>query len=700
MFSNGRIFASAQIVRKAALPERIMTSTTLPSSAQRLLAGLLPALLDQGDFAPGRPAGQRALARLGDGLCRWLEQNPWLVLLGGNPVEPLACSALGFAPELIDPTLVVDAADREESCLHLAGFWRDRRLALICLRQGLTTDEFNHFYHLLTHHAGKGLLLRNRLFEEQTRGHLPHVSLIFLDDLPDTGTIFPWSARVSLACLHRDLNLLSRAHNLPTRHRVDWREQLLAMSLELPRLSGSLVDFCANLNLIAEEIDEYNKDELVFALFEHLDERLSGELCLQLCARLERLHPKDEENEDPQDKKRRMAVNWISRRLAEQLLEQDQAGPEHLHALVLQKVLLYEEIPRTMRPRVASLQVLTSFLANPQKYFAEVETSHSPEVLETRLWRILEMLPKLVQALRFDVARQVFDFSQRFGSTFDLQHKPEIMAQLMDAAAGVLIETQREQQVALMQALPQMGRAGMHLLIDLADHQNRSVRRAAVDALLKIGQPIVPILFDTLDSKKGWHYLRNMLLLLAQLDAGGPKVEKLFYKCLTHPEANVRKEALPGITRLLKENVAGPVAEALGDVDLEVQKRAAACLGVTGISDPNIYRRLAEILADKKCREELAVQIVASLNRIKPQPQKSPALESALLGLLGAGGLFSVGGRKASASQTLRVAVVQSLGFVGTGRSRKALARLSTEKNTVMTNAVAETLKRLTARSV
>ena len=39
------------------------------------------------------------------------------------------------------------------------------------------------------------------------------------------------------------------------------------------------------------------------------------------------------------------------------------AGPEHLHALVLYKVLLYEEIPRQMRPRVASLQVLTSFLS-------------------------------------------------------------------------------------------------------------------------------------------------------------------------------------------------------------------------------------------------------------------------------------------------------------------------------------------------
>ncbi len=675
-----------------------MTSMTIPPSAHRLLAGLLPALLGQGDFTPGRPAGQRALASLGDSMCRWLEKNPRIVLLGGNPVEPMACSVLGLTAELVNPSLAIDSADREENQLHLAGFWRDRRLALICLRQGLTTTEFDHLYHLLTHHAGKGLMLRSRLFEEQTRGHLPHVSLIFLEDLPDTDTALPWSARVSLALLHRDLNLLSRAHSLPTRDKVDWREQLLATSLELPRLSGKLTDFFANLNLIAEEIDNYNKDELVFALLEHLDDALSGELCLQLCSQLERLQSKDDEEEAPLAKKRRTAIQWITRRLAEQLMEQEQVGPVHLHALVLHKVLLYEEIPQQMRPRVASLQVLTSFLVNPQKYFAEVESSHSPEVLETRLWRILEMLPKLVQALRFDVARQVLDFSQRFGPTFDLQNKPELMAQLMEVAAGVLIETQREQQAALMQSLPQMGQAGVHLLIDLADHRNRSVRRAAVDALLKIDQPIVPILFATLETKQGWHYLRNMLLLLAQLNASGPKVEKLFHRCLVHPEANVRKEALPGIARLLKEKAAAPVAEALNDVDLEVQKRAAACLGVTGITDQTVYKQLADILATKDCSEELAMQIVASTNRLKPQSPESSVLEPALLGLLGTGGLFGVGGRKGSTSQTLRVAVVQALAFVGTGRSRKVLAKLSTDQNAALTNAVAETIRRLTAR--
>jgi hypothetical protein len=678
-----------------------MDPVTIPSPARRVLAGLLPALLGQGDFAPGRPNGQKALASLGESLCRWLDHNPWIVLIGGNPIDPLPCAVAGFAEEIFDPALVVGEGVREECRLHLAGFWKDRRLALICLRRGLTTAEFDHLYHLLSSYAGKGLKLRSRLFEEQARGHLPSVSLVFLDDLPEVAHPLSWPVRVSLAWLHRDLNMLSRSRNLSTSSQLDWREQVLSTSQEMPRLTGKLDEFFANLDLIAEEIDNYNKDELVFSLLEQLDEQLPGELCLKLCTRLDNLTPEDIDEADltPELKRQRTAIKWIARRLIEQMLEEQQAGPEHLHALVLHKVLLYEEIPQQMRSRVASLQVLTSFLANPQKYFAEVENSHSPEVLETRLWRILEMLPKLIEALRFDAARDVLNFAKRFGPSFDLLNKPEIMTTLMDAVAGVLTEAQKEHQTALMQSLPQMGRAGAHLLIELADHRNRSVRRVAFDALLKIGQPVVPILFETLEVKQGWHYLRNMLLLLAQLNADGPEVENLFRRSLTHPEANVRKEALSGIARLLRHDAARLVADSLGDQDFEVKKRAAACLGLTGIADEGVSLRLARILSFRDCGEDLAVQIVASLNRLKADPPEDPALETALINMLGAGGFMGLGGKKASSSKTLRVSVVQALGLIGGNRTQKALSKMSAGQDPAIASAVADALEKLASRS-
>jgi len=675
-----------------------MDPVTIPSTTRRLLTTLLMALLGREDFTPGRPSGQKALSGLGESLCRWLEHNPWMVLTGGNPADPAATLVAGVGEQVFDPTLVLEDAGQQEIKAHLAGFWNDRNLVLLCLRHGLTSVELEHLYHLLSQYAGKGLKLRNRLFEEQAKGHLPNVSMIFLEDLPETGHSFSWQAKIALAWLKRDLNLLSRSRNLPTASMVNWREQVLSTALQLPYLSGKLSDFFAHLDLIAETIDNYDKDELVFSLLEHLDEESLGETCLQLCQRLERLTSNDESSVPPEVRMRREAISWVARRLAEQMLEQDLAGPEHLHALVLNKVMLYEEIPKKMRPRVASLQVLTSFLANPQKYFAEVESSHSPEVLETRLWRILEMLPKLVEALRFDVARQVLEFSKRFGQTFDLNNRTDLMTALTEAVANVLTEAPRDKQAALMQSLPQMGRAGAHLLIELADHRNRSVRRTAFDALLKIGQPVVPILFETLEHKKGWHYLRNMLLLLAQLNVGGPKIEDLFRRSLKHPEANVRKEALPGIARLLRQEAAIPVANALNDSDHEVRKRAAACLGLTGIANDKVYLRLATILSSKDCKEDLAMQIVASINRLKPGPPNESALESALLDMLGVGGFLGFGGRKVSVSKALRAAVVEALGYVGGNRVYKALVKLSAGQEKDMTTILNTSLERLAER--
>jgi len=676
-----------------------MNSTALPVSSRRLIASLLPALLGQGPFAPGRADTPRAVTGLGESLGRWLDQHHGLVMLGGNPADPVTCSVLGLAEGLLDPATISEPAERKEIGLHLAGFWRDRRLALICLRRGLTSTEFEHFYHLLSQYAGKGLKLRRRLLEEQVSGHLPHLSLVFLDDIPEATDTFTWPARTALAWVQRDLNILSRVPNLPTREKVDWREYLLGSAMTLTSRAGALADFFAGLETIAEQVDNYDKDELVFALLEVLDNELAGSLCLELCTYLERFRPQEGDPPDRQKGRRYAAVAWVARRLAEHMLEEGLAGPEHLHALVLHKVLLYEEIPRSMRPRVASLQVLTSFLNNPQKYFTEVENSHSPEVLETRLWRILEMVPRLIEALRFDVARQVLEFSLRFGPTFELQNKPEIMSRLMDVSANVLLETTREQQAALMKTLPQMGRTGTRVLIDLADHGSRPVRRTAIDTLIRIGPPVVPILFEFLEQKDGWHYLRNMLLVLVQLNTGGPKVAALFRESARHPEPNVRKEALPGLAKLLRAEAAAQILDALDDPDAEVRKRAATCLGVTGIPGPDACRRLAEILSSRECSEELAIQIVASISRARPKRPDDPALESALLALLGTGGFLGIGARKKKASPVLRSAIVQALGFVGGVRSRKALAKLPDRHEPLLAKVIDETLAKLSTGS-
>jgi hypothetical protein len=563
--------------------------------AVRLTTDLCLALMGQGVFATGHTEARQALGALHDGLAKRLREATRIVLLAGPPSAPLAFFGWGFCPARERLEELLPAEVPAALLQHLAGFCRDRRLLLVAWQSGLERQEFELLFHLFAVTGDKGPVLRNRFLEEKSRGNLPHTTLLFADDLRNLDHAVPWPVQAGLAWLQRDVNLLSRLGNQPAAVHMARRRAVLDTVLELATGPGDLRDLLACLDLIVDNIDNYDRDEFAYLLLGRLDSPRLAEVCLELCGLLERLLQRAEQMNDATARQRLEPVRWITRRTAEQLIDGGSATPAHYHALVLQKVLLYEEIPGQLRARVAALQVLTSFLANPQRYFAEIERSHSPEVLTARLWRLLEMLPNMLRAYRFDVAREVVAFAQRFGSTFDLAQNPELLAQVRETAAEVLATGEPGSQAELMRVLPQMGRTGLYLLIDLADHSHRSVRRVALDGLVSAGQAVVPVLFEAMGSKPGWHYLRNMLVILGKVGAGGPKVEEFFRQGLEHPEAGVRKEALPGVARLLRENAAGLVAERLTDPDLEVRRRAVACLGLTGIDSP-VESRCNELL--------------------------------------------------------------------------------------------------------
>ncbi|NJC88755.1 MAG: hypothetical protein FIB02_09580 [Desulfuromonas sp.] len=526
-----------------------MATAALTTLSARLAADFALAMLGQGAFAVGRPEARQALGVLYDGLSRQLREQPQLILLAGRPTAPRDFLGWGFAPSRKAFADLLPSSAPPALAQHLAGSWRDRGLLLLAVQSGLPRQEFDQLFHLLTSIGDKGQPLRKRWLDEQMRGSLPHATLLFAEDLRNLEAEISWPVQAALAWLQRDLNILSRLDGFPAAVLTARRQALLDAVLGLVSGPGERCELLAHLDRIIEGLHDYDRDEFACLLLARFEPRVQSEVCLELCGLIERLQQRIDQAGDTVARERIESVRWITRRVAEQLIEDGSATPAHYHALVLQKVLLYEEIPSASRARVAALQVLTSFLANPQRYFTEIEGSHSPEVLEKRLWRLLEMLPNMLRAYRFDAAREVVAFAQRFGPTFDLSRNAELLAHVRETAAEVLATGETMQQAELMKALPQMGRTGLHLLIDLADHSQRSVRRAALDGLCAAGPAVVPVLFEALEHKSGWHYLRNMLVVLGKVGAGGTKVERVYRAALEHPQAVIRKEALQGAAR-------------------------------------------------------------------------------------------------------------------------------------------------------
>lgn len=665
-----------------------MVAAAVTTLSARLAMDLPLAMLGQGPFAAGRPEARQAPGVLYDGLARQLREQAQIVLLAGRPSTPLDFIAWGLSPAPRGLAELLPEGAPASLRQHLAGSWRDRGMVLLSLRDGLPRQEFEHLYQLLMSAGDKGSVLRKRWLDEQLQGHLPHTTLLFGEDLRGVEADTSWTVQIALAWLKRDLNVFAEVTGLPAPVLTSRRHAMLDAVLGLAAGAGERRELLAHLDRIVEGLHNYDRDECADLVLARIDRRDLSAVCLELCGLIERLQQRLEQTGDAATRERIEPVRWITRRIAERLIEGSDITPAHYHALVLQKVMLYEEIPGTVRARVAALQVLTSFLANPQRYFAEIEGSHSPEVLAGRLWRLLRMLPNMLRAYRFDAARDVIAFAQRFGPTFDLSRQAELLNQVRETAAEVLESGETVQQAELMKALPQMGRTGLHLLIDLADHSHRAVRRVALDGLCSAGPAVVPVLFEGLESKPGWHYLRNMLVILGKVGAGGPKVEKLFRETLEHAEAGIRKEAVTGAARLLRENAADLVAARLADPDPDVRRRAVACLAVTGIADPRVYERLADLLGAKGA-DDLALATVATLNQLRPGNRAGARVEAALVDLAG-GGWFGLG--RGATDRVLRVEAVKALGQFSSSRARKTLERLLKEADAGVARAAQEAL--------
>jgi len=175
-------------------------------------------------------------------------------------------------------------------------------------------------------------------------------------------------------------------------------------------------------------------------------------------------------------------------------------------------------------------------------------------------------------------------------------------------------------------------------------------------------------------------------VLLSRIGAGGPKVEKLFQRCLVHPQAHVRIEAVQALAKLSGPAGEGAVAGLLDDKESDVRQRAVGALAVTGINLPATIGRLAELLQDgKNDGEAMALQVVSTLNKLKPLPFTESGVEEALLDLARPKRRFGFGGKESALSGHLREGAIQSLGYVGTEKCKSVLLKCSKEPGKVAT---------------
>ena len=158
-------------------------------------------------------------------------------------------------------------------------------------------------------------------------------------------------------------------------------------------------------------------------------------------------------------------------------------------------------------------------------------------------------------------------------------------------------------------------------------------------------------------------------------------MEKLFRRCLVHPQSHVRIEAIQGLARLSGPEAEAAVVGMLDDKVPEVRQRAVGALADTGIALPATMHKLTTLLnGSKGGGEALALQVISVLNKLRPAPFPEAGVEDSLLELARPKRRFSLGGKETALSVHLREGAVQALGYVGSERCRKTLEKCAKEE--------------------
>jgi hypothetical protein len=95
--------------------------------------------------------------------------------------------------------------------------------------------------------------------------------------------------------------------------------------------------------------------------------------------------------------------------------------------------------------------------------------------------------------------------------------------------------------------LPRLHGEALSPLFDLLPSDNRPVRRAMFDRLLRLGERCAPEIIARMDDDR-WYVLRNLLALLAEMEHLTAEIDPS--PLLTHADARVRREALRVALRL------------------------------------------------------------------------------------------------------------------------------------------------------
>jgi HEAT repeat protein len=681
-----------------------MTETSLSkdftssSETSKFLLSFIQALLKTGYYTSGHPETSKARKDLYNSFQTVISGHKELTFILASVKDTRDIMVDGIVDEPVAMSVFFLKEMAEMFLPKFLAYFDRKNLSSFSIKAAVTEDEFEAFIDLMSESPAHetNVDTREKLYLDLLNKNVLHVSTVFNIDLVGKERKLPWRVEIALTRLKKDLSLIPLYKNLNNEKMIELKNMVFDDIIRPIKSHDIIKDILVNLDIISPDIAGISKDEFEDRVTDYINKGYLFRAAPEILKFLVFLKESFEKIHDDHIMQRLKFTQQINKKVALKIISYGFTEEALLLDYFNHNVLELSELPENIRNKIKRREEIQYFLKDPQKYFADLERADTREKLQKSAILLLNLLPELFIKNFFNEAEEILINIHRAGydySSVDRMLLDEIVISVVQASR----EGTKENQMKIVELTDWMGETGIIILNDFLTHKSRMIRKLSCDKLFRHGKSAISVLRNSLGKRKDWFYIRNALMILAEIGRNSPDLEQIYRKFMNHEEPKVRVDAITGIVNLLDSRAEEILIKSLGEESHPVRKKAIWGLGKIHSVAPEVMTYFIETISGRRNEVEPVVeQVLLSIRSYPRHLDEAKKLEQAILELLskeiGKLGRF---GTKSVLSENIRLKMCGTLSCIGSGKSIDVLKKIAKKDRQAIKTKALEAIEKI-----
>jgi len=676
----------------------------------QFILSLIQAFLRTGYYTPDHPESQKAKTGLyEDFQALFIEKDELTFLVRDDPGGKNILIE-GVLPETQYLSRLMLRGMAEMYIPKFAKFLERKDLISVTLKNAMTQTEFTNFIDVVSEPTfidTRDKRDKERFSQTLKERGIFNISYIFNEELLAMKRNMPWRSQLALSRLKKDLRLIPLYLNLDIEGLKKVRKGIVHDVARPVRDPEVIFHVLMNSDLAeTKEFKEFEIDEEMIAC-------LSEELLLKTSQTLLGETLRHDKTEPPQGKSPkliRMVTSFLN-------LKEIKGRESILEEYFKHKLIPFEKLPPATQQKIKLEYLANKFLRYSHSFFNQFDKIQDKEKYLQVARSFTKLIPELIRRDRYEhILKIITHIDRHFNekkhlSIYAGQILEEIgRGEIPQALKEKFLTGKKEIRLAIAPIFLKLHVGSVPYLLSLSTESNDQwVRKNACEILVQIGSSAINFILNELNKKEiGTESTIDIIRVLGEIksDEWVQPLSNTLRAYLNHENPNLREEALWVYYKIRGAEGEELYLPLLNDPDPGVQKKAIQCLG--RIKSERALERFFEVL--KKAEDfpsdriqQIEARLFSALgfygNVERPE---IGSLEDFLLQTLdrrlSLGPLTFLKRKRNPLSEEAVEAICETLGRIGTAKSRPILEKLEKQHGALWNKRADEALRKIAER--